>query len=149
MLSNNKLGPYTFANVHVSIDGTLINGWADGDDSLTITRTMDAADIQVGASGEGQLNVYQASPYDISFRTQVSSGINNFFADILASYETGNIIQNRLSIKAKAGTFSFQSYVCLVNHGSLSLGFNADPYVWNFKAASAKVYAGTWGLDRK
>lgn len=139
-------GVYTFAEVLVTVNGTVLNGFARGNEAVSLTRTLDKGTIEYGADGSGQQQIYQPDPYEITFRTLAIAPINNFLAGIFTSYSAGRVSPIDVSIKAIHGGFGFFCKALLANHGTISAGFDKNDYEWLFRTAKAKIIPGTWDI---
>ena len=139
-------GVYSLTDVHASVDGALINGYADGDDVISINRLIDKGNIQWGADGSGQVNIYQPDPYEVVFSLLAISRINDFFAGIFASYNTGRVRPINIAIRSMHGGFSFQGDHVLSTHGPITAGMNKGSYSWTFRSAKANMVPGSWGI---
>lgn len=139
-------GIYTFAEVLATVNGTVLNGFGQGNEAISIVRTLDKGTIEYGADGSGQQQIYQPDPYEITFRLLAISPLNNFLASIFTSYSAGRVSPIDVSVKAIHGGFGIFCSALLANHGPIHAGFDKNNYEWLFRTAKAKITPGTWDI---
>lgn len=80
---------YSFLNVVALVNGLEIQGWADGDDVIKVSRRVDSASDKVGAAGEMMVSISADKSGEISFSLQQTSASNKYLMGLCSLQENG------------------------------------------------------------
>jgi hypothetical protein len=80
---------YSFLNTVVLINGVELNGFADGDDAINITRRVDSGSDKVGADGSMMVSLSADKSGEFTFKLLQTSSSNKYLASVMALQEGG------------------------------------------------------------
>jgi len=75
---------YNLNDVNVTVDGTIVHGYGDGD-AVVIARNSDDYSAQAGSDGEVMFSALNDKSGTITFNLQFGSLLNRVFSDIAAA----------------------------------------------------------------
>lgn len=80
---------HSFLNTVVLVNGVEIQGWADGDDVIQISRRNDSASDRVGADGNMMMSISADRSGSFTFRLMQTSSSNKYLMSLVALMEGG------------------------------------------------------------
>lgn len=84
-------GTFSFTNVAFSIDGSLVNGWDEGDDCLTIEPTTELGTAKVGADGTSIVSITADQSATLTLRLLPVSPFNAYLRSKVSRMRSGAI----------------------------------------------------------
>ena len=94
---------YSFLNVVLHINGVPITGFDEGDDVISLERTVDSASDKVGADGEMSVSISADRSGMVTFRLMQTSSSNSFLSELVSTQETGKLIPVSVLFKDVCG----------------------------------------------
>jgi Protein of unknown function (DUF3277) len=90
---------YSFLNTVVLVNGVEIQGWADGDDAISIKPNEDMASHKVGASGDMMVSISADRSGEFTFKLLQTSNSNSYLLSLSQNQQLGGSSFYPLAVK--------------------------------------------------
>lgn len=137
---------YGFRNVSFIYDGQKLDGFYEGDDSVTLTPNNPLITTVVGSDGKGVWNLGADRSAKLTLKLLKSSSANTLLATDLALLSVGQFSAKLVSINSTHGDFIAGGFFAVTSFPEdTKFGQKDDGVTWTLETTSLDIFPGRVG----
>jgi len=123
---------YSFLDTILLVNGIAISGFDEGDDVITLERSVDTGAHKVGTDGEMTLSLTADRSGSITFRLMQSSDSNTYLSGLVLAAENGAFVPIFVQFKdTRGGDIGSGTQGYILRPATMVRGTNANAQEWS------------------
>jgi len=123
---------YSFLDTILLVNGIAISGFDEGDDVITLERSVDTGAHKVGTDGEMTLSLTADRSGSITFRLMQSSDSNTYLSGLVLAAENGAFVPIFVQFKdTRGGDIGSGTQGYILRTATMVRGTNANAQEWS------------------